>query len=93
MLDGNKQSYQIMVFSPKNQEIGDAITREVGRGATLLDSEGCYSHQSQKVLLIMVHRTDKVQVMQIINRIDNSAFISVSKTTGVYGKNFEKLKF
>lgn len=93
VLDGNKQSYQIMVFSPKNQEIGDAITREVGRGATLLDSEGCYSHQSQKVLLIMVHRTDKVQVMQIINRIDNSAFISVSKTTGVYGKNFEKLKF
>ena len=92
VLDGNKQSYQIMVFSLKNEEIGAAVTKEVGRGATLLDAEGCYSHQGQKVLLMMVHRTDKPHVMQIIHRIDDNAFISVSKAEGVYGKNFEKLK-
>ena len=33
VLDGNKQSYQVMVFSSKNDEIGDAVTKEVGRGA------------------------------------------------------------
>ena len=88
VLDGNKQSYQILVFSLKNKEIGDAITNEVGRGATLLDAEGCY----RKVLIVMVHKTDKPHVMQIIHRIDGNAFISVSKAQGVYGKNFEKLK-
>ena len=92
VLDGNKQSYQILVFSQKNKEIGDAITNEVGRGATLLDAEGCYSHQEQQVLIVMVHKTDKPHVMQIIHRIDGNAFISVSKAQGVYGKNFEKLK-
>lgn len=92
VLDGNKQSYQVMVFSSKNDEIGDAVTKEVGRGATLLDAEGCYTKNSQKVLLMMVHRTDKPHVMQIIHRIDENAFISVSKAEGVYGKNFEKLK-
>ena len=92
VLDGNKQSYQILVFSQKNKEIGDAITTEVGRGATLLDAEGCYSHQNQQVLIVMVHKTDKPHVMQIIHRIDGNAFISVSKAQGVYGKNFEKLK-
>ena len=92
VLDGNKQSYQVMVFSMKNKEIGEAVTKEVGRGATLLDAEGCYSKQNQKVLLMMVHRTDKPHVMQIIHRIDQNAFISVSKAEGVYGKNFEKLK-
>ena len=92
VLDGNKQSYQVMVFSSKNDEIADAVTKEVGRGATLLDAEGCYTHQPQKVLIIMVHRTDKHHVMQIIHRIDGNAFISVSKAQGVYGKNFEKLK-
>lgn len=92
VLDGNKQSYQIMVFSLKNSEIGETVTREIGRGATLLDAEGCYTHQGQKVLLMMVHRTDKPHVMQIIHRIDENAFISVSKAEGVYGKNFEKLK-
>ncbi len=92
VLDGNKQSYQIMIFSPKNKDIGEAITTEVGRGATLLDAEGCYSHQNQQVLIVMVHKTDKPHVMQIIHRIDGNAFISVTKTTGVYGRNFEKLK-
>ncbi len=92
VLDGNKQSYQIMVFSLKNAEIGEAVTKEVGRGATLLDAEGCYTKQGQKVLLMMVHRTDKSHVMQIIHRLDENAFISVSKAQGVYGKNFEKLK-
>ena len=92
VLDGNKQSYQILIFSPKNKEIGEAITTEVGRGATLLDAEGCYSHQNQQVLIVMVHKTDKPHVMQIIHRIDGNAFISVTKTTGVYGRNFEKLK-
>ena len=92
VLDGNKQSYQILVFSQKNKEIGEAITSEVGRGATLLDAEVCYSHQELKVLIVMVHKTDKPHVMQIIHRIDGNAFISVSKAQGVYGKNFEKLK-
>ena len=92
VLDGNKQSYQIMVFSQKNDEIAEAVTNEVGRGATLLDAEGCYSRTQQKVLLMMVHRTDKPHVMQIIHRIDENAFISVNKAQGVYGKNFEKLK-
>jgi uncharacterized membrane-anchored protein YitT (DUF2179 family) len=92
VLDGNKQSYQIMVFSTKNKEIGETVTTEVGRGATLLDAEGCYSHQQQQVLIIMVHKTDKPHVMQIIHRIDSDAFISVSKAQGVYGRNFEKLK-
>lgn len=93
IVDGNKQSYQIMVFSKNNAEIGDAVTREIGRGATLMEAEGCYSHQKNPVLIIMVHRTDKSSVMQLIHRIDENAFISVSKTQGVYGRNFEKLKY
>ena len=92
ILDGNKQSYQVLVFSEKNSEIGEAITSQVGRGATLLDAKGCYSQQDRPVLIVMVHKSDKHHVMQIIHRIDQNAFISVTKTQGVYGRNFEKLK-
>ena len=92
VLDGNNQSYQILVFSQKNIEIGDAITKEIGRGVTLLGGEGGYSHQPSKVLIVMAHKTDKPNVMQVIHRIDQNAFISVSKTQGVYGRNFEKIK-
>jgi uncharacterized membrane-anchored protein YitT (DUF2179 family) len=92
VIDGNKQSYQILVFSPKTQEIGSAVTNEIGRGATLIDAKGCYTKEPQEVLIIMAHRTDKPMVMQIIHRIDSNAFISVSKVSNVFGKNFDKLK-
>ncbi len=92
VLDGNKQTYQILVFSAKNKEIADAITSEIGRGVTLLDGEGGYTHQATKILIVMAHKTDKPNVMQIIHHHDENAFISVSKTQGVYGRNFEKLK-
>lgn len=92
VLDGSKQSYQILVFSSQTESIGEAITKEVGRGATLLNGKGCYTQKNQEVLVIVAHKSDKPHIMQIIHRIDAGAFISVSKVQGVYGANFEKLK-
>ena len=80
------------MFSPKTEAIGDAITKEVGRGATLIEARGCYSKEDQLVLMIMIHRADKPLAMQVIHRIDPNAFISISKVSGVYGKNFDELK-
>lgn len=92
ILDGNKQSYQIMVFSTKNDEISEAVMKQIGRGATLLDATGCYTHTEQQVLMLIAHKTDKANIMRIINGIDPQAFVSVAKVQGVYGKNFETLK-
>lgn len=92
ILDGNKQSYQIMVFSQKSDEIGDAVIDKIGRGATLLDATGCYTKTDQKVLMIIAHKTDKARIMAMIHQIDDHAFVSVAKVQGVYGKNFDVLK-
>ncbi len=92
VLDGAKQSYQIMIFSAKGDEISDAIVQEIGRGVTIVDAKGGYSKKEQKVLIVIAHKTDKQNIMQVINRIDPSAFISVAKAQGVFGSNFEKLK-
>lgn len=91
-VDGSKQSYQIIVFSQRAEEIGRVITQTPGHGATLLDGKGCYTKASQEVLMMIVHKYDKAQVMRIINDIDPTAFVSVAKVQGVYGKNFEKMK-
>lgn len=92
ILDGNKQSYQIMIFSSKSDEIGDSVIKQIGRGATLLDGQGCYTKTDQKVLMILAHKTDRARVMSIVHEIDPRAFVSVAKVQGVYGKNFDELK-
>lgn len=91
-VDGSKQSYQIIVFSQKAGEIGEAITKTPGHGATLLAGKGCYTKADQEVLMMIVHKNDKSMIMHLINKTDPSAFVSVAKVQGVYGKNFEKMK-
>ena len=92
VIDGSKQSYQIMVFSQYTKDIADRIGNEVGRGVTLLDGWGWFSKSDQKVLLVIARKVDKPLIMEIIQTADPKAFISVAKVQGVYGKNFDKLK-
>lgn len=92
VIDGYKQSFQFMVFSAKNQEIAERINKELKRGATFLKGTGSYKHTESDVLLIVAHRTDRVNIIRIIKEVDDSAFISISKVQSVFGKNFEKIR-
>ncbi|MDR1847594.1 MAG: YitT family protein [Bacteroidales bacterium] len=91
-IEGNRQSYQITVFSQHNEQIADAILNKVGRGVTLLNGYGWYSKHEQRVLLVLAQKHDRIAILRLIKDIDPQAFISVAKTQGVYGKNFEQLR-
>jgi Uncharacterized conserved protein len=91
-IEGYKQAYQIMVFSSKNKEIADAIGSRVKRGVTLLNGYGWYSKKEQQVLVVIARKQDKVEIMKIIKEIDSNSFISIAKTQGVFGKNFDTIK-
>jgi len=92
IIEGYKQTFQFMVFSKKNQEIADKINSELNRGATFLKGYGSYTKAESDVLLIMAHRNDKAQIMKLIKSIDPTAFVSIAKTSSVFGKNFDNIK-
>ncbi len=92
VIDGYRQTYQFMVFSPKNDEIAKKINTNLHRGATFLKGYGSYNHQESDVLLIVAHKTDKRAITRIIKEIDPDAFITISKTASVFGKNFDNIK-
>jgi uncharacterized membrane-anchored protein YitT (DUF2179 family) len=92
VIDGYRQTYQFMVFSQKNHEIAQSINTKLKRGATFLKGYGSYNQQESDVLLIVAHRTDKGDITRIIKEIDPTAFITISKTASVFGKNFDNIK-
>jgi uncharacterized membrane-anchored protein YitT (DUF2179 family) len=92
VIDGYRQTYQFMVFSQKNHEIAQKINTKLKRGATFLKGYGSYNQQESDVLLIVAHRTDKGDITRIIKEIDPKAFITISKTASVFGKNFDNIK-
>lgn len=92
LLDGAKQSYQLIVMSKKSHEIADQITQNVGRGVTLLKGTGWYSKADVDVLIIIVRKYDKTKTYHAIVEIDKNAFISESKVSAVFGLGFESIK-
>ena len=92
VIDGYKQTFQIMVFSPKNKEIAERINIDLKRGATLIKGYGSYTKEETEILLVIAHKNDKSSITRIIKEIDNTAFISIAKTSGVFGKNFDTLR-
>lgn len=92
VVEGRKQTYQITIMSQLNEQIADTIGNEVKRGVTLLNGWGWYTKKDQKVLLVIAQKKDKVEIMRLVKAIDPNAFISVAKTQGVYGKNFDTIK-
>ncbi|MGP1515259.1 MAG: YitT family protein [Bacteroidales bacterium] len=92
VVDGRKQTYKILIFSKKNEELAELIGNKIKRGVTYINGKGWYSKQDVKILLVVVHRTEKVQIMQFVKTIDPEAFMTVEKTEGVFGKNFDAIK-
>lgn len=92
VIEGNKQSYQMMIFSKNNAEIADRIGTEIHRGVTLLKGKGWYTKQDQDVLMVIAQKNDKNDIMRIIKECDDSAFISIAKVSGVFGRNFDRIK-
>lgn len=92
VMDGQRKTFQILIFSNNSKAIADRITTEIHRGVTVLKASGWYSKEDKDVLLVLAHRTDKQDIMQLINQEDPDAFISIAKVQGVFGKNFDELK-
>jgi uncharacterized membrane-anchored protein YitT (DUF2179 family) len=92
VIDGYRQTFQIMIFSSKTKEIADRINQEMHRGATLIKGYGSYTKQDMDILLVIAHRRDKMSITRIVKEIDNTAFVSIAKTNTVFGKNFDTLR-
>ncbi len=91
VVDRGRQSVQFFIFSKKYAEIADAINAS-GRGVTVLDGEGWYTHTPRKVLVVLAKKRESSQIFRFIQSIDPAAFVSQSNVVGVFGYGFDRIK-
>jgi uncharacterized membrane-anchored protein YitT (DUF2179 family) len=91
IINGFRQSVQVLIFSEKYEIIATAINQELNRGCTVLDGTGWYSKKPTKVIIVLTKRTEAVEMFRLIKNIDEKAFISQSTVRGVYGEGFDKI--
>ncbi len=92
VLSGSRQSVQMFIFSKKYEAIADQITKQIGRGVTVIDGQGWYTKETQKVVITLVRKHEISDVYKIVKEVDNEAFMSVASVMGVYGQGFERIR-
>ncbi|MDR1666836.1 MAG: YitT family protein [Bacteroidales bacterium] len=92
VLAGNKQSYQLFIFSEKYEKVAENISERVRRGLTLVDAQGWHTRKPTKMILVIVRKYEVVAVFRAVKEIDPAAFISMGSVMGVYGKGFDAIK-
>ena len=92
LINGKRQSVQILVLSDKYEEIATHVNNDICRGVTVIDGMGWYSKQPKKVIVVLAKRTESTSIFRLVKQIDSHAFISQSNVIGVYGEGFDKIK-
>lgn len=88
MIEGMKFSKQVFIISDKNSEIAGRIMSEMERGVTGLPAVGMYSGLGRQMLFCVVSKKEIVQLKEIVESVDTTAFVTVSDAREVFGEGF-----
>jgi len=88
MQEGAYTARGAMIISDRNEEIANAIMKEMERGVTVLKGYGSYSKKDREVLYCVVGKNEIVRLKNIIISVDPHAFVSVSVVHDVLGEGF-----
>ena len=85
---GREQAFTAQIVSDKAEEINVAIREEVKRTTTIFLATGGYSRAEKTVLSVTFSMRQYADLMNAINRIDPSAFVSISRAHEINGEGW-----
>ncbi|CDZ75300.1 hypothetical protein ING2D1G_1160 [Peptoniphilus sp. ING2-D1G] len=83
---------QILIISPKHDEITKGIYEKMNRGVTYINGEGAYNRKNLKVIFLICTSVQLVTLKEIVREVDPRAFMAVSETTEIMGSGFRKIE-
>lgn len=92
VLEGYKIKKSVMIVSDKYKEIAEVILSEVHRGVTYIEAEGAYSGEPKVMINTIVNNFECAKIWEIVNSIDNKAFMYITEAIDVSGKGFTRPK-
>ena len=88
ILEGLKFAKMAHIISDKAEEIAEVILTDVDRGVTGVQVQGMYSKAEKKMLLCVVTKKEIVKLIEVVHKIDPTAFVIVNDVHEVRGEGF-----
>ncbi len=79
------------IISDKYEEINEKIMSSLGRGTTLMRSEGGFTGAERPVIFCVISRNQVFQLIDIVKEVDKNAFIVLYDAFDVLGSGFRRI--
>ncbi len=90
VLQGVNEAKSVFIMSPKYEEIGKGIMKNLDKSVTYLSAEGGYSGAKSKMVYCVITKIEIPKIKDIVSEIDSSAFIAIENVHEVDGKRYRK---
>ena len=91
IMAGSQQSSQVLIVTHDYEKMADAIAQNIHRGVTLIESQGWYSKEHSKIVMVVCRKSETAMILKFVKTIDPDAFMTVGSVMGVYGKGFQAI--
>ncbi|MEK4426958.1 YitT family protein [Solibacillus sp. FSL K6-1523] len=88
---GFSQSKMVYIITNDEDEVRDAIYKEIKRGVTKIPAIGGYTGKDRPVLMVVVYQTEFTKLKQVLKTVDPKAFVIVSDAYEVLGEGFKRV--
>ena len=85
MLKGNKEAVRFEIVTNYPEDIAKEVIEKLGHSATLINAEGCYTHNKKNILICVVNKHQIVQMKQILAKYPDT-FANVSSVNYTIGQ-------
>ncbi len=91
-LGSSTSAYVAQIVSNKSEEISRGVIEQMDRTATIVDAVGAYSKEPKKMIIVSFSIREYSDLMNIINREDPSAFMTISRAHENRGEGWTQEK-
>ncbi|NRD76749.1 YitT family protein [Bacillus sp. BRMEA1] len=92
IVEGLDERVAVMIISNSPEKVLENITSKMSRGLTVLDGRGGYTGQNKEVLYIVVNKQEIVQLKNIIQEVDQNAYVTAHNVHEMLGKGYKAYK-
>ena len=85
ILRDSREAIEVKIITKNAEEISAELITELNHSATVIDAEGMYKKENNKVVLAVINRRELPTVMNIVKKYDET-FVYYTDVKGVYGK-------
>lgn len=92
LLEGLSVEKAVWLISDAADELGEAITHDLGRGATRVSATGVWTGMERGMLFVVLSRNEIDDFKRIVKGIDPTALVIISDVHEAIGEGFKEMR-